>query len=160
MEFPRDVLMPEYERLLSRVRGWVTLPRIVIRRLIAHGDRARDQRDWPAAAAWYREALEANPGLAAIWVQLGHALKEQGDLAGGAEAYRQSLKLADAIADTHLQLGHVLKLQGRMAEAAEAYFTALLLDKGFAHARLELEALGYSRSIIDEALAAGNLSPR
>jgi glycosyltransferase involved in cell wall biosynthesis len=160
MEIPRDVLMPGKEGLVSRVRGWVTPPRIVIRRLIAHGNRARDQRDWPTAAAWYRKALETDPGLAAIWVQLGHALKEQGDLAGGAEAYRQSLKLADAIADTHLQLGHVLKLQGRMSEAAEAYFRALLLDNGFAHARLELEALGYSRSRIDEALAAGDLSPR
>jgi tetratricopeptide (TPR) repeat protein len=140
--------------------GWVTPRRMALRKLIAHGDRARDQRDWQAASAWYRKALEADPGRAAIWVQLGHTLKEQGDLAGGEEAYRQSLKIADFIADTHLQLGHVLKLQGRMSEAVEAYFRALLVENDFTYARLELEALGYSRSIIDEALAAGGLPLR
>ncbi len=50
--------------------------------MIVTGNKARDAQDWPAAASAYRDALEADPSLSHIWVQLGHALKEQRDLEG------------------------------------------------------------------------------
>jgi len=84
------------------------------------GDQARDAGDWPTAAREYTRAVEANPGLSAIWVQLGHALKEMGDLPGGEESYRRALAIDDENADTHLQRGHVLELQERWKEDAES----------------------------------------
>jgi GT2 family glycosyltransferase/tetratricopeptide (TPR) repeat protein len=110
--------------------------------LIARADALRDQRHWAAAAAAYRTALDSAPHHAAVWVQLGHALKESGDLPGAEAAYRRSLELAPRIADTHLQLGHALKLQGRRAAAVAAYAHALRVDRTFTPALTELIALG------------------
>jgi GT2 family glycosyltransferase/tetratricopeptide (TPR) repeat protein len=112
--------------------------------LIRRADGMRDARHWAEAAALYRQALQAAPRRAAIWVQLGHACKESGDLAGAEAAYRQSLELAPNMADTHLQLGHVLKLQGKRPAAVAAYARALRVDRSFTPALHELIALGES----------------
>ncbi len=157
MDFNDDIELLDSEGWLSRATDWVTPKKNMIKRLVANGNRARDRRDWRAAAVWYRKVVEADPAYSAIWVQLGHALKEQGDRQGSEDAYRRSLALADNVADTHLQLGHVLKLRGRTLEAAESYFRALTLDRDFASARLELTGLGYSAIEIDSALAARTL---
>jgi lipopolysaccharide biosynthesis regulator YciM len=159
MVLPGDTLVSRGENWFLRVTDRVKPRKQATRRLIANGNRARDQRDWKDAAVWYRKALEADPQRPAIWVQLGHALKEQGDRVGGEKAYRRSLELAYNVADTHLQLGHVLKLQGRIPEAAQAYFKALVLDDAFAYARMELVGLGYSQSEIEGALSTGVLQP-
>jgi glycosyltransferase involved in cell wall biosynthesis len=159
MDLPQDAAIAQGENWLLRATDWVKSRKQVIKRLVANGNRARDQGDWTAAAVWYRKALDADPRRPAIWVQLGHALKEQGDRAGGEEAYRRSLALADNVADTYLQLGHVLKLQGRIAEATQAYFNALVLDHEFAYAWMELGHLGYSHNEIEGALSTGVLQP-
>lgn len=110
-------------------------------RLLEEGDKARDAQDWQAAARFYRRALDHQPGLTGIWVQLGHALKEQGDCAAAEVAYRRSLALDESNADTHLQLGRALTLQCRWGEAADAYARALHLDPGLHPAGNELDGL-------------------
>ena len=137
------------------VRGMAT--RIFGGTDVAAGDRARDARDWPNAAFHYARALEADPGNAPIWVQLGHARKEQGDVAGGEACYRRALAEDDSVADTHVQLGHALKLQGRREEALDAYFAALLRDPAFAAARRELYGLGLSSTDLVLALGRGSV---
>ncbi|HEX3952490.1 MAG TPA: glycosyltransferase [Stellaceae bacterium] len=123
--------------------------------LIDEADKARDARNWTLAARLYRRALLRQPGLAAIWVQLGHALKEQGALAEAESAYRRALDLDNGVADTHLQLGHLLKLQARRSQATRAYATAIRLDPDLAAARESLHALlGYSPSEAERALLA------
>ena len=120
--------------------------------LVAAGDRARDRRDWPEAARSYRHALDRQPGLTAIWVQLGHALKEQGGYGEAEAAYRRALALDPTIADTHLQLGHLLKLTARRPEALVAYASALQLDAELGDARDALQALlGHAPSDADLA---------
>lgn len=104
------------------------------------GDRRRDLRDWPKAAAAYRRHLGAHPGDAAIWVQLGHAVKEQGQISDAEGYYRRAASLTPDDADVQLQLGHVLKLAGRFDEAVEAYRHSLIL-KPSADAALELRRL-------------------
>ncbi len=124
-------------------------------RLVEQGDKARDARNWPAAARSYRRALDHQPGLTAIWVQLGHALKEQGDHVAAEAAYRRALALDEAAADTHLQLGHLLKLQARRSQAIEAYAKALRLEPELVAAREALHALvGYSPSETERAITA------
>jgi glycosyltransferase involved in cell wall biosynthesis len=112
--------------------------------LLSRADRARDSRDWGAAARYYREALDLKPDNPAVWVQFGHALKESGNLPDAENAYRNSLELDAGVADTHLQLGHALKLQGRKIEAGVAYLRALALDPALEHASLELKGLGWT----------------
>ena len=119
---------------------------------ISLADKARDSRDWPAAARYYQRALERQSEDPAIWVQYGHALKESGKRAQAEGAYRKSLSLAPVIADTHLQLGHVLKIQGKKNEAGDAYLRALALDPQLEDAAFELRALGWSDGRIELAL--------
>jgi GT2 family glycosyltransferase/tetratricopeptide (TPR) repeat protein len=114
-------------------------------RLVEEGDKARDARNWAAAAQHYQRALALQSDLTAIWVQLGHARKEQGDYAEAEAAYRRALALDPSIADTHLQLGHLLQLQARRAQAVDAYAAAMRLDPDLVAAREALRAvLGYS----------------
>jgi GT2 family glycosyltransferase/tetratricopeptide (TPR) repeat protein len=122
-------------------------------RLLEEGDRSRGAGNWLAAALHYRCALRHEPGLTAIWVQLGHALREQGDCVGAESAYRRSLSLDPSIADTHLQLGRSLKGQARWGEAAEAYARALQLDPDLKQAAEELAVL--SPRLAEEGDKAG-----
>ena len=145
------------QTFLAKERRPESTPASLAARLIAAADRARGARDWANAALLYQQALTVDPGLTAIWVQLGHALKEQGDRAGAEAAYRRSLALNDGISDTHLQLGHVLKMQGHRSDAAKAYFTALRLDPAASDPRLELRGLGYSDDEITVAVTTGFL---
>jgi tetratricopeptide (TPR) repeat protein len=112
--------------------------------LIARGNEARDARLWADAAEAFKAALELDPSLDAIWVQLGHAQKEQGDLQSAEQCYRRALSLNPSSADTFLQLGHCLKLMGRIGLAVDAYMEAVARDPENADARIELEALSPS----------------
>lgn len=102
-------------------------------------DAARGERRWPQAASGYRAYLDHRPEDAAIWIQLGHALKESGQLAEAGAAYAKALELAPRDADAHLQHGHLLKLRGDMHGAARSYGASAEID-GNADARRELGA--------------------
>ena len=95
---------------------------------IAAANRARDRRDWAAAAAAYRAALDRDPGLGPIWVQYGHALKEAGDRAAALDAYRQAVRADPSAADASLYVGHLARDSGALAEAADAYLNAATID--------------------------------
>jgi tetratricopeptide (TPR) repeat protein len=136
-------------------QGWASWRRPGCGPVVSRGDRARDLGQWELAARHYRQALQAMPNAAAIWVQYGHALKESGNIAEAEAAYRRSLVLSPDIADTHLQLGHALKLQGRLGEAAASYLRAAVLDPARDDPRDELIGLGWTMARIEETLAAG-----
>ncbi len=107
-------------------------------RLITAGDTANRERRWPDALRHYAQALLIDPGLDAIWVQYGHAIKESGIHEMAELAYRRALALRHTPdADLPLQLGHVLKLQGRLAEALDAYLLSAALDPANPDARRE-----------------------
>jgi tetratricopeptide (TPR) repeat protein len=127
-------------------------PKSGLRSGIARADRARNAGQWPLAARYYRQALSEEPELPAIWVQYGHVLKELGDVAAAVAAYRESLRRDPEHADTHLQLGHALRLQGQIEAAEAAYLRAAALDPRLDLAIAALEALGWTRARIDEAL--------
>lgn len=64
------------------------------------GDGYRAAQNWVMAEASYRLHLALDPADAAIWVQLGHALKEQGRMADAATAYGRGAALEPDNADT------------------------------------------------------------
>jgi len=111
---------------------------------IVLADRAREARQWDAAAQYYRTALARNPRNPPIWVQYGHALKESGNYVAAEAAYRRAIADDPATADSYLQLGHVLKLMGNTGEAKAAYLHAFSLDRSLSEAAGELAALGCS----------------
>ncbi|RYE57390.1 MAG: hypothetical protein EOP18_02815, partial [Rhizobiaceae bacterium] len=47
-------------------------------KLITRGNAARTMHDWGKAAQFYRAALNEDPGLHHIWIQLGHTANEAG----------------------------------------------------------------------------------
>ncbi len=85
------------------------------------GDRHRDSREWKQAAAAYRKHLVSYPDDAAIWIQLGHALKESGDLAAAEQAYDRSVSAAPNEPEGRVHLAHVLKRQGKHTEALQSF---------------------------------------
>jgi tetratricopeptide (TPR) repeat protein len=60
---------------------------------IYQADRARDSRQWERAARFYLDALWLDPGVPALWVQLGHALKAAGKGPEAQSAYRRAAEL-------------------------------------------------------------------
>ncbi|MGC6331229.1 glycosyltransferase family 4 protein [Rhizorhabdus sp. FW153] len=93
--------------------------------LVASGDAARGRGDWAAAAAAYRAALEEQPDLAAIWVQLGHAEKERGAANAALEAYGEATKLRPLEADAFVHLAHLQKRMGLVDKAILSFLHAL-----------------------------------
>lgn len=83
------------------------------RAYVRRGDDARARQDWAAAASAYRAAVEVDPSLVAIWIQLGHALKEQNKLAAAAEAYAEAARQQPRLAEAHIFLAHIYKQLGR-----------------------------------------------
>lgn len=92
---------------------------------IHRGNEARARKDWAATAAAFRSAVEIEPSLVPIWIQLGHALKEQGELAGAIEAYGEATRRQPDLAETHVFMAHIYKQLGR-TEAAIVHFLRAL----------------------------------
>jgi tetratricopeptide (TPR) repeat protein len=122
-------------KLLARLRGGrgkAALPSRsgsraseTVARLIADGDAARSRADWAAAAAAYRAALDDQPELAAIWVQLGHAEKERGALEAALDAYGRATALRPLEADAFIHLAHLQKRMGLVDNAILSFLSAL-----------------------------------
>jgi glycosyltransferase involved in cell wall biosynthesis len=142
---------------LARVKTRLAKPRksagvpvtAEVRRLISAADLARDASDWRAAAEGYREALAHDPGLAHIWVQLGHALKELGRFDEAVGAYRRGLELRPELAETHLHLAHAMKRAGQPIEAADHFLRALAAGPEPARVHDELDGLA-ARGVVVE----------
>ena len=96
--------------------------------LLEDADRARDAREWQAAALLYGDYLRLRPDDRAAIVQQGHMVKEAGDPEAALALYERARRLDEADPDIHLQSGHALKLLRRMPEALDAYGRALALD--------------------------------
>ncbi|MEP9360926.1 glycosyltransferase [Sphingomonas sp. KR3-1] len=124
---------------LRRSAGVAVTPHV--HRMIATGNKARDARDWPAAAGAYRAALDTDPSLSHVWVQLGHALKEQRDLDAAQAAYQIAADAAPEDADPWLHLGHLHKERGDRAAANRSYMQALRHEPGHPDALREIAQL-------------------
>jgi tetratricopeptide (TPR) repeat protein len=70
------------------------------------------ERDYPAAAAEYREALRIKPDHAVARFGLGNALREQGKLDLAAASYREAIRIKPDFAPAHHNLAYILARQG------------------------------------------------
>jgi tetratricopeptide (TPR) repeat protein len=92
------------------------------------GTAALREKRFADAAAAYRKALEANPGDAAVWADLGVALEGLKDLAGAEQSYRTAVELEPTLARAHYNLGTLLAARGAGREGIEHLETAVRLD--------------------------------
>ena len=109
--------------------------------MIRAGNAACDRKDWPEAIRLYQLAVERDPSLHRVRVQLGHAHKESGDLYNAGLNYYAVLKHTPLDDDLHLQIGHLEKLRGNTQGAAAAYQKSAQLNPSNAHAVAEYLAL-------------------
>lgn len=97
-----------------------------------------EDEDPDAALDAYQRALELDPELPEIHMNLGRLLHERGDLAAAESSYRQAVELDPDEPVAWFDLGVALQDQERFAEAAAAYGHALALDDFFADAHYNL----------------------
>jgi ADP-heptose:LPS heptosyltransferase/tetratricopeptide (TPR) repeat protein len=116
--------------------GWFGNKRF--RLFVSRADAARDEAQYAAAAALYREALRVKPDHRGVLIQLGHVLKEDGRFLKAEESYLAAEKLRPDDPELALQLGHLHKLTDRLGEAQAAYERALVLRPGWLDAQREL----------------------
>lgn len=90
------------------------------------------------AVAGYRQLLQADPGQAEVYVNIGIALKAQGQLGEAVACYKQAIQLKPELVEAHYNLANALKDQGRHTEAIESYEQAIELKPDFAQAYYNL----------------------
>lgn len=109
-------------------------------RLIQQGDAARAAGRWTDAVAGYRAALNLDPDLPHVQMQLGHALKEANRFEEADAAYAKAARMRPDDHDAALHRAHLTKRFDRTAAAG--HFAAILLRQGdHAEARDELREL-------------------
>jgi glycosyltransferase involved in cell wall biosynthesis len=106
--------------------------------LIRRANGARGALQWAVAADYYEAALEEDPNLYHIWIQLGHSRKEAGAIAAAESAYREAGRLRPDSGEPFLHMGHMFKVAGRSGAAARAYYEAVQVEPGNADAVSEL----------------------
>ena len=115
---------------------------------VQKGDKERDAQNWAEAADAYQRAVDQNPALWHIWVQLGHALKESGSISAATVAYKNAVRIRQDDADAHYQLAVGLQMQGRYIEAVKSVETAVALKPNLTAARALMADL--FRSVANE----------
>ncbi|MDO7836028.1 glycosyltransferase [Sphingobium sp. HBC34] len=134
----------------------------VVHGLIARGNAARTDEDWAKAARYYSDALDQAPGLAHIWIQLGHMHKRLENYEQAMDAYARAEAL-DPDGEAAVEQGHVAKLQQRGAVALQHYLRAYRGARRNPDALRELLNLlergtGMNREALTAALQGGKVN--
>lgn len=105
------------------------------------------------AIAYFRSALQAQPGFGPACAPLCQMLYEQGDLAGAAALMRSAIEFHPDRADFHLFAGNIALSQQEPVQAVQAFERALVLQPGGQTARsnliVALEAAGDTQRALD-----------
>lgn len=112
------------------------------------------------AVASYRRLLQADPGQAEVYVNIGIALRAQGRSGEAIACYKQAIQLKPEFVEAYYNLANVLKEQGRLAEAIEYYEQAVRLRPDFPQARYNLANALRSCGRLTEAIDNYNMAIR
>jgi tetratricopeptide (TPR) repeat protein len=118
------------------------------------------QRNYAAAAATLREALDARPNDALILNNLGSALRGCGDMDGALAAFRRATDLAPTLAAAWYNLGKALKSNSYPEQARTAFERALQCDPEYAQAWVPLGDVLKAVGNVDAAVACYRTSLR
>ena len=102
------------------------------------GVRALNARDFKAAAAYFRQAVELAPDDVSFRHRLGTALALQGDVGGAVAEFQEVLRRSPSFASTHYILGVLHASNGRLNDAIEQFSAAVKSNPGYNEARLQL----------------------
>jgi len=128
------------------------------------GSKALDERDFAAAARYFRKGIDLAPGEPALHHKLGTALYLSGDTRGAANEFAEALRLSPAFAKAHYSLGVMLAADGRTAEALAHLNAAVRADPAYAEARVRLADIlrrsGRASDALTPYAEAAALDPR
>jgi len=124
---PADPLMLALETMLESAVAYEV-----------RGAKALDERDWTAAAAYFRKGIDLAPAEPSLHHKLGTALYMSGNPRGAADQFAEALRLSPGFAKAHYSLGVLLASNGRSAEALEHLNEAVRADPAYAEARVRL----------------------
>src|SRR5690242_11374585 len=96
-------------------------PKARLRWLLRRADRARDRRDYAAAARLYQKALARDHRRTETRLQLAQMFRELARFNEAEAAFRQVLAQSPSHREAHLRLAELLTLLGRRDEASLAY---------------------------------------
>ena len=140
-----DQARPLYEQVLRHTPGDARA---------LHGLGVLLQSDEPARALeLLRAAIQARPGVAIYWNNLGNALRALGRQDEGEAAYRESLRLDPRYALAWYNLGALKQEAGQSDAAREAFEAALREDRSLEAANLALAGLLRREGRIDDAIS-------
>ena len=150
---PSDPLMAELESILESPVAYEV-----------RGSKALDERDFTAAARFFRKGSDLAPGEPSLHHKLGTALYLSGDARGAANEFAEALRVAPAFAKAHYSLGVMLAADGRTADALSHLNAAVRADPAYAEARVRLADVfrrsGHAAESLPQYAQAAALDPR
>ncbi|HZI80666.1 MAG TPA: tetratricopeptide repeat protein [Vicinamibacterales bacterium] len=129
-----ETAVPPADPLMGAVRGLLTNAAA----LETRGVQAMDARNWPAAVAALRQAVEASPDNAFTRLNLGTSLYLSGDRDAALEQYRAAVRLSPSLARAHFGIGVVLESRRQDRDAIDAFAAAVRSDPAYDEARFSL----------------------
>jgi tetratricopeptide (TPR) repeat protein len=124
---PPDPRMQELESLLESPVAYEV-----------RGAKALDERDWAAAAEYFRKGIALAPNEPSLHHKLGTALFMGGDARGAADEFEAALRLSPTFVKAHYSLGVLWGASGRPDKAMEHLSAAVKHDPTYVEARLRL----------------------
>ncbi len=95
---------------------------------VVRGELMMLMRRYPAAAAYFRQAVQIDPSNSAGHAGLGGALLEMDQPGPAASAFQEALRRSPNLAAAHYGLGLALERQGELSKAEESLQRAVNLD--------------------------------
>lgn len=93
-----------------------------------------DLGKWQEAEASFRQALGLAPGTAALYYNVGNALREQGRVAEAEICYRTAAGIMPEFAEAHYNRAAMLQSLGLLSESERSYAMAIARQPDFAQA--------------------------
>jgi tetratricopeptide (TPR) repeat protein len=150
---PADPLMLELETMVESSVAYEV-----------RGAKALDERDFKAAAEYFRKGTQLSPGEPSLHHKLGTALFLIGDADGAAREFTEALRLSPRFAKAHYSLGVLLAANGRPADALEHLNEAVHADPAYVEARVRLADVlrrsGRAAASLPHYAEAAALDPR
>jgi glycosyltransferase involved in cell wall biosynthesis len=136
-----------------------------VHRLIKTANTARSDGNWERAAEFFAKAVDSQPGLGHIWIQLGHMHKELGNFDDASAAYAKAEALDPDQTEAAVHQGHIARMRNSGAEATRHYLRAYQRNRSDPDALRELLILaergnGLSRESLMRALQGENVGSR
>jgi tetratricopeptide (TPR) repeat protein len=104
------------------------------------------------ALARYRQAIDGDPDLAEIHLNLATALSRKGDRAGAIGALRTAVALRPNLVAVRNNLASILNAEGEFAEAREHFRYAIRIDPNYAPVRYNYGRALEEHGMPDEAI--------